>query len=170
MSLAGGHAQLVEQSRATTWLASAPGAVYLLAALALGLALTTDTFLSAANLTNVALQVAVLVIVALGMTLVILTEGIDLSLGPVLGLCGVVMGMMVVSGSPLWLAIGAAVLIGAAFGVTGLLRGLLFGVTPADPVAFLGVATFVVSTAYAACFIPGWRLIHRTPWQALREQ
>ena len=39
-----------------------------------------------------------LVIVALGMTLVILTEGIDLSLGPVLGLCGVVMALMVVDG------------------------------------------------------------------------
>ena len=40
---------------------------------------------SVANLTNVALQIAVLVIVALGMTLVILTEGIDLSLGPFSG-------------------------------------------------------------------------------------
>jgi ABC-type xylose transport system permease subunit len=59
------------------------------------------------------LQIAVLVIVALGMTLVILTEGIDLSLGPVLGLCGVVMGMMVVTDWPLWMALGAAVLIGA---------------------------------------------------------
>ena len=51
----------------------------------------TPNFFSIANLTNVTLQIAVLVIVALGMTLVILTEGIDLSLGPVLGLCGVVM-------------------------------------------------------------------------------
>jgi predicted ABC-type sugar transport system permease subunit len=62
-------------------LAAAPGAVYLLVILCTLLAVWRPEFLSAANLTNVALQVAVLVIVALGMTLVILTEGIDLSLG-----------------------------------------------------------------------------------------
>ena len=62
----------------------------------IGLTILTPNFFSIANLTNVALQVAVLMIVALGMTLVILTEGIDLSLGPVLGLCGVVLAMMVV--------------------------------------------------------------------------
>ncbi len=49
---------------------------------------------------NVALQVAVLTIVALGMTLVILTEGIDLSVGPVLGLAGVVMASLLVGGTP----------------------------------------------------------------------
>ena len=77
--------------------AAAPGAVYLLAILLVGLTILTPNFFSIANLTNVALQIAVLVIVALGMTLVILTEGIDLSLGPVLGLCGVVMATLVVS-------------------------------------------------------------------------
>ncbi len=73
----------------------------------MGLTIATPSFLSIANLTNVALQIAVLVIVALGMTLVILTEGIDLSLGPILGLCGVVMATLVVSGQPIWLAVAA---------------------------------------------------------------
>ena len=82
----------------STWLAQAPGAVYLLALMSIVLTVATPGFFTVANLTNVALQVAVLTIVALGMTLVILTEGIDLSLGPVLGLCGVVMALMVVSG------------------------------------------------------------------------
>lgn len=133
---AAAHAQLVPQSRVLGWLSSAPGAVYLLAIMVAGLAFTSPVFFSAANLTNVALQVAVLVIVALGMTLVILTEGIDLSLGPVLGLCGVVMGLMVVSGQPVWLAIGAAILIGAAFGAV---NGSL--------VAYIELPPFIVTLA-----------------------
>jgi ribose transport system permease protein len=118
----------------STWLAQAPGAVYLLALMSIVLTVATPGFFTVANLTNVALQVAVLTIVALGMTLVILTEGIDLSLGPVLGLCGVVMALMVVSGWPLFMAIGAAVLIGAAFGTV---NGAL--------IAYLDLPAFIVT-------------------------
>jgi ribose transport system permease protein len=116
MSRARSQPQLLPRSAALGSLRNVPGAVYLLALMALVLSLATPAFFSAANLTNVALQVAVLVIVALGMTLVILTEGIDLSLGPVLGLCGVVMGMLVVGDWPLPIALALAVLIGVAFG------------------------------------------------------
>jgi len=122
------------QYPASTWLAQAPGAVYLLALMSIVLTVATPGFFTVANLTNVALQVAVLTIVALGMTLVILTEGIDLSLGPVLGLCGVVMALMVVSGWPLFMAIGAAVLIGAAFGTV---NGAL--------IAYLDLPAFIVT-------------------------
>jgi ribose transport system permease protein len=118
----------------SSWFAQAPGAVYLLALMSIVLTIATPSFFSIANLTNVALQIAVLSIVALGMTLVILTEGIDLSLGPVLGLCGVVMALMVVSGWPLFVAIGTAVLIGAAFGTV---NGAL--------VAYLDLPAFIVT-------------------------
>jgi ribose transport system permease protein len=118
----------------SSWFTQTPGAVYLLALMSVVLTVATPGFFSVANLTNVALQVAVLIIVALGMTLVILTEGIDLSLGPVLGLCGVVMALMVVSGWPLFMAIGAAVLIGAAFGTV---NGAL--------VAYLDLPAFIVT-------------------------
>jgi ribose transport system permease protein len=74
MSAASGHPQHVRRSMLLVWLAAAPGAVYLLAILLVGLTIATPSFLSIANLTNVALQIAVLVIIALGMTLVILTE------------------------------------------------------------------------------------------------
>lgn len=134
MSVARSHPQLAERHPVIQWLAAAPGAVYLLAILSVGLTILSPHFFSAANLTNVALQVAVLVIVALGMTLVILTEGIDLSLGPVLGLTGVVMAMLVIGGYPLWFAIGAAVAIGAAFGTV---NGTL--------VAFVGLPPFIVT-------------------------
>lgn len=113
---------------------SAPGALYLLALMTVMLTLLTPGFFTLANLTNVALQVAVLTIIALGMTLVILTEGIDLSLGPVLGLCGVVMAMLAVSGWPIGLAVAVALAIGAAF---GLVNGVL--------VAYVGLPAFIVT-------------------------
>lgn len=112
-----------------------PGAAYLLAALVAGFALASPEFLSPRNLANVALQSAALIIVSLGMTLVILTEGIDLSLGAVLGLCGVVMGILLVSqNTTLALAVGAAVLIGL---VAGLCNGAL--------VAYAGMPPFLVT-------------------------
>jgi ribose transport system permease protein len=95
------HSQIVEKSALISFLSRLPGATYLLVLLSVILTIAAPEFFSIANLTNVALQVAVLCIVSFGMTMVILTEGIDLSLGPVLGLCGVVMALMVVSGYPL---------------------------------------------------------------------
>ncbi len=52
--------------------------------------LTTDTFFTSANLSNVLRQNAFIAILAAGMTFVILTGGIDLSVGSVVGLSGVV--------------------------------------------------------------------------------
>lgn len=134
MSLTASHPQLVKRSRALQLLAELPGAAYLLFLMSVLLTFATPEFFSVANLTNVALQVAVLAIVSFGMTLVILTEGIDLSLGPVLGLCGVVMGMLVVAGWPLAIAVGAALLIGAAFGT---MNGVL--------VAYVEMPPFIVT-------------------------
>jgi ribose transport system permease protein len=117
-------------------LAALPGAVHLLVALSVGLALATPHFLTATNLVHVALQAAVLLIVALGMTLVILTEGIDLSVGPVLGLCGVVMAQLLIGGVPIPLALAAGALIGVGFGV---LNGVLVAVAGLPPfIATLG--------------------------------
>lgn len=124
------HPQLVERVPLLRAALHAPGAFYLLAIMGAFLTLWTPGFFTGANLTNVALQVAVLTIVALGMTLIILTEGIDLSLGPVLGLCGVGASLMIVAGYPLPLAIGAAVIIGACF---GLLNGTLIAVVGMPP-------------------------------------
>jgi ribose transport system permease protein len=124
------HLQLVARSPVADAIARAPGAFYLLAIIAIALTIWTPGFFTSANLTNVALQVAVLTIVALGMTLVILTEGIDLSLGPVLGLCGVIAAMLTTAGYSLPLSIGAALVIGMCF---GLLNGTLIAVAGMPP-------------------------------------
>ncbi len=122
--------QLVQHAPLVQAAIHAPGALYLLAVMGVILTLGTPGFFTAANLTNVALQVAVLTIVALGMTLIILTEGIDLSLGPVLGLCGVAASLMIVAGYPLAVGIGLAVMIGICF---GLLNGSLIAVVGMPP-------------------------------------
>jgi ribose transport system permease protein len=128
------HPQIIARSPALERVKNAPGALYLLALMAVALTLYTPGFFTAANLTNVLLQVSVLAIIALGVTLVILTEGIDLSSGPVLGLCGVAASMLVVAGQPLWVAVAAALAIGMAF---GFLNGSL--------VAVAGMPSFIVT-------------------------
>jgi ribose transport system permease protein len=124
------HPQLVARSAIVDGAARAPGAFYLLAMMAVALTIWTPRFFTSANLTNVALQVAVLTIVALGMTLVILTEGIDLSVGSVLGLCGVTAALLVTAGYPAPIAVGAALVIGICFGV---LNGTLIAVAGMPP-------------------------------------
>lgn len=121
---------------AAAWRAAAraPGAVYALIALSLFFGLFTSQFLTWGNLANIGMQGSVLIILSLGMTLIILAEGIDLSLGPVLGLAGVVLALAVRQQIPLALAILAAIGVGAAFGV---LNGVL--------VARLALPPFVVT-------------------------
>ena len=63
------------------------------------------------------------------------------------------------------LALGAAV----SLGLTRLIVGLLYHVSPRDPVAF-GVAFVVMTVAsLAACFLPAWRATRTDPVRALRE-
>ena len=118
----------------TRRLAMAPGAVYALILLSLIFTLFTAQFLTVHNLTNVGMQGSVLIIVSLGMTLIILSEGIDLSLGPVLGLAGVVLALCVKQQVGLPLAILLAILVGAVFGV---LNGVL--------ISHVGLPPFVVT-------------------------
>jgi ribose transport system permease protein len=124
----------ISRGNAFQLLAAAPGAAYLLVILFLILALWRPEFFSLANLTNVGLQVAVLTIVSLGMTLVILTEGIDLSLGAVLGLAGVVMGLVLVGGYPLMAAVAAAIAV-----------GIVFGLANGAMIAWAGMPPFIVT-------------------------
>lgn len=123
-----------------------PGAAYLAAILVVTFSVANPDFMSARNLGNIALQGAALIIISLGMTLVILTEGIDLSLGAVLGLCGVVSGVLLVShGAPLPVALGAAVLVGVA---AGLCNGVLVAYAGMPPfIATLGVYGMAQSLA-----------------------
>jgi ribose transport system permease protein len=93
------------------------GAALLLVFLCLAFAVSAPGFLSAANLHNVLLQATVLLLLALPMTLIILTEGLDLSMGAALSLCTVVLAVVQISTGSLWLGLGAAMSTGVLIGV-----------------------------------------------------
>ncbi|MBS0394471.1 MAG: ABC transporter permease [Proteobacteria bacterium] len=74
-------------------------------------------FLSAATFGSVANRIPALLLTATGMTLVMVTGGIDLSVGSVLGLCGAVVGVtMVDAGGGLAAALAASIAVGTALG------------------------------------------------------
>lgn len=92
------------------------------------LSIVTDKFLTAGNLWNVLRQISVNMCLSIGMTLVILTAGIDLSVGAVLGLSGAICAGLLKSGisipaMDLWIgftvlgAIVAAITVGTALGL-----------------------------------------------------
>ncbi|WP_118134529.1 ABC transporter permease [Oceanicella sp. SM1341] len=106
--------------------------------IACGLSLLSPYFLTQNNIFNILDQSVVIGIVAVGMTFVILTGGIDLSVGSVAGLTGIVLGLAL-GELPIPLAILCAV---AAGGVIGLCSGVL--------VAVFGLAPFVVTLGMMA--------------------
>ena len=87
-----------------------------------GLSIATPYFLTANNLASVARQTAVFNTMALGMTIVIITGGIDLSVGSILGLAGLIGAMALEAGYPV--AVGVFVGIGVGM-LCGFLNGLL---------------------------------------------
>ena len=111
------------------------GLLFVILLVGLGLTLTTDTFLSVANLTNVARQVSINGILAVGVTFVLLTAGVDLSLGSVVALSGVACATFAHPGDhSVFVPIAVGLVTGAA---CGLVNGVL--------VTRGGVAPFIVT-------------------------
>jgi putative ABC transport system permease protein len=81
---------------------------------------------------------------------------------------GQVLKMVLGSGISLALAGIAAGLV-LAFAVTRLLRGLLHGVTPADPLTFMAVAIVLTGVAALASVVPAWRASRVDPVIALKS-
>ena len=79
-----------------------------------------------------------------------------------------VRGMILGHGAKL-AGIGLAVGFAMAAGVTRLLQGLLFGVSPTDPVAFVGIGVLLMSVALVAAAVPAIRATRTNPVDALRE-
>jgi len=96
--------------------------------------LSSEYFLDVYNLMNILVQSSLIAIIAVGQTFVILTGGIDLSVGSVVALSSVGTGLMLVAGVPIWLSIILGVLIGMG-------AGLVNGAT----VAFGKVPAFIVT-------------------------
>jgi ribose transport system permease protein len=88
------------------------------------LSLGTDTFFTSTNLLNVALYVSWFAIAAFGAGIAIIVGGIDLSVGSVMALAGLVCAIALQEGLPLWVAIGLGLLSGL---LVGLINGALVG-------------------------------------------
>ena len=87
---------------------------------------TQDNFLTQANVENLLTSVSILLVVSVGMTFVVLTGGIDLSVGSLLALSGLILAKLFdQAGLPAALAVVATVLIGALIG--GAVNGVLIG-------------------------------------------
>ncbi len=89
-------------------------------------AVTQDRFFTTANLENLLTSVSILWVVSIGMTFVVLTGGIDLSVGSLLALTGLILASLLNGvGLPAWLAVVLAVAAGGAIGagVNGVLIG-----------------------------------------------
>jgi D-xylose transport system permease protein len=86
-----------------------------LVVLAVLLALIDPTFPTARNLSNVARQVTIVGIIGVGMTMVILIAGIDLSVGSVVGVAAVVVTLLMQYGLAAWLAVPITLLVVGGF-------------------------------------------------------
>ena len=112
------------------------GIVFAFILLCLVLSFANENFMSVGNWTNVLRQTSINGVLAIGMTFVILTKGIDLSVGSLLAVAGMVTGSLVTGDNPAspWLAVAA-----------GLLTGTVLGCVNGAIVARLSVAPFVVT-------------------------
>jgi predicted lysophospholipase L1 biosynthesis ABC-type transport system permease subunit len=82
---------------------------------------------------------------------------------------GDVLKMIVGQGAKMAL-LGVAFGIAAALALTRLMSGMLFGVTPTDPLTFFAVAALLVAVALLACYIPARRASRVDPVVALRYE
>ena len=124
--------------------------VIALLVLCLILSLLTDKFFTAANGLNVLKQVAVNICIATGMTLIVLTGGIDLSVGSVLALCGAITAGLLQNGIAIHSAdlfigftiLGAILVAVIAGGLLGLFNGFMITAFKVQPfVATLAMLT-----------------------------
>ena len=105
------------------------GVFWALVALLILASLISPHFLQFTNLVNVLRQISITGIISIGMTFVILTSGIDLSVGSIVGSVSVVSALILKSGGSVGVIVPTALLIGAALGaVNGL--GITIGKIP----------------------------------------
>lgn len=112
------------------------------------LALTSDNFLKVGNLTNVLLQTSIIGVLAIGMTFVISTGNIDISVGSLIAVCSAAgIGLIKFAGFPWWAGMLVMIAVGMVFGVV---NGVL--------VAWLNIPSMLVTLA-TQCIASGLVLV-----------
>lgn len=110
------------------------GILIVLLFICLFLAIAAPRFLLLSNITNVARQMAVIAIISVGMTYVIVTGGIDLSVGSNVAFTGCITALLLVKGYPIVLCILAGLFLGT---LVGIVNGLL--------IVYIKLAPFIAS-------------------------
>ncbi len=117
-----------------------------------GIWIFAPKFLSSSNLYLVSRQISFVAIVALGELFVILSSGIDLSVGSIMGLSGVIAAGAMVSGIPIFLSV-----------LLGLIGGMLLGFINGILISYVGIAPFIVTLGMLS-FARGTILILTKGW------
>lgn len=110
--------------------------VGLLVLLCVALSIATPNFATGNNISNLLRQGSMIAILAIGQTFVIITAGIDLSVGAIVGFSTVVVASLIQSGVPVWIAI-----------IVTLLMGLLIGFFHAFGIVKMGLPPFIITLA-----------------------
>ena len=100
-----------------------------------------DTFMTARNWLNISQQMSMLMVVAAGMTIVMVMGDFDLSVGSMASFAGIAVAILFTMGVPVWAAVILALLIGLAGGA---INGAL--------IAFVGILPFVATLATLTIF------------------
>jgi ribose/xylose/arabinose/galactoside ABC-type transport system permease subunit len=104
--------------------------VFILILLLFIMSLVSDVFLTKTNLFNVLRQICVSVILGCGYTIIIGSGHIDLSVGTMMGLVGILVGKLLLAGVPITIAIFIGCLIGASCGALNATLITVFGLQP----------------------------------------
>jgi ribose transport system permease protein len=110
--------------------------VGLLVLLCVALSIATPNFATGNNISNLLRQGSMIAILAIGQTFVIITAGIDLSVGAIVGFSTVIVALLIQSGVPVWLAI-----------IATLIMGLLIGFFHAFGIVKMGLPPFIITLA-----------------------
>ena len=95
-----------------------------------------DTFMTARNWLNISQQMSMLIVVAAGMTIVMVMGDFDLSVGSMASLAGIVVAILFTQDYPIWAAVSLALLV-----------GLIGGAINGGLIAFVGILPFVATLA-----------------------
>jgi len=108
--------------------------------------LTSGQFFKVENVFNILKQVAVVGIMSVGMTMVLLTGGIDLSIGSIAGMACVVTASLLLNGVNVWLVVLIVILLST---ITGLLNGFFINQMKIPPlITTLAMMTSIRGVAY----------------------
>lgn len=132
--------------------------ILVLALLFIVFSITSPVFLTESNIKTLLRQASIYGVVAIGMVFVIISSGIDLSVGSVIGLSGVVVALTIVNGMPIAMAILISVIAGTFI---GLVNGVLVHDGKVPPfIATMGTMTVVRAVIM---LITGAKMISKLP-------